>query len=306
MATIQTSRGLLTANSASEVQSLVNAGLITGAEATQLLGDIGDEAPGPRRGGPDRAARDRRLTGPVEVDAVAGPARAATPSRVPQPTQAAVAPDEFDFVREALSRLRAGAQAAGPVAAAGPTGTPQEISDADLATLGESGRTAFLRRRGVGTDQIPLGSRAAQFIGSQFGPLQELFRLQQTVNAASGTTGGASTIGGFTGQFPDLASRAQRGSTILSDFFNLTPTQRRDFGLNFDPAFDEEGNAISGGQDLSFLQSLLRQGTRSTRGPQGANILASRLPFVQQRFQLEAPGGDFVDFARQRLGLAGF
>ncbi len=273
MATIQTNRGLLTANTPEEVQRLLDAGLIDDAQASRLLATIAS--------GTEQA-----------------------PSRGSLQAQAdATAAGEVGF-SSALSQLRESAQAAATGQPAGQAVTPAPAGT-DPTLGGRDPQIEFLERRGVGPGGIAPQSRAGQFIGSQFDPLQQLFNLQQVIGAAAGSDIGAQTIGEFTPQFPDRASRSARGSQILSQFFRLSPTQRADFGLNFDPAFDEQGQDISGGLGLGFLQDLLTQGTRGTRGARGSSFISSRVPAVQQAFQLEQPGGDFVPFLRERLGLAG-
>ena len=274
MATIQTNRGLLTANTPEEVQRLVDAGLIDDVQASRLLATIAS--------GTEQA-----------------------PSRGSLQAQAdATAAGEVGF-SSALSQLRESAQAATSGAPAGQVAPTAPPAQAGQAFSGRDPRIEFLERRGVGPGGIAAQSRAGQFIGSQFDPLQQLFNLQQVIGAAAGSDIGAQTIGEFTPQFPDRASRSVRGSQILSQFFGLSPTQRADFGLNFDPAFDEQGQDISGGLGLGFLQDLLTQGTRGSRGARGSSFISSRVPAVQQAFQLEQPGGDFVPFLRERLGLAG-
>lgn len=278
MATIQTNRGLLTANLPADVQRLLSAGLITDAQATKLLADISVEATGGAQAPGLGSLQD-------QADAAALTERGFT---------------------SALDQLRASAQTAAgggtTPAPAAPTALPAQP---DTGGFGRDPRIEFLERRGVGPEGIRAESRAGRFIGSQFDPLQRLFELQQVIGAAGGQPS-AGTIGEFTPQFPDRASRSARGSQILSNFFGLTPTQRTDFGLNFDPAFDEEGNDISGGLGVGFLQDLLSQGTRSTRGPRGSQFISGRVPALQQAFQLEQPQQDFVPFLRERLGLAGF
>ncbi len=275
MATIQTNRGLLQANTADEVQRLVDAGLITEAQATRLLADISAEG--------DGAAPARGL-GSLQDQAEA----------------AALAEQGFS---SALSRLRTSAETA--AGGAVPTAQPAPPAPVGAAGLGRDPRIEFLERRGVGPGGIPAESRAGRFIGSQFDPLQRLFELQQVIGAAGGQEV-APTIGEFTPQFPSRASRSARGSQILSSFFGLTPSQRADFGLTFDPVFGEEGQDISGGLDIGFLQDLLAQGTRATRGPRGSQFISSRVPALQQAFQLEQPAEEFVPFLRERLGLGGF
>ncbi len=176
-------------------------------------------------------------------------------------------------------------------------------AEGNVNDRGQSFLTGFLRRRGVGQGGIGLGTAAGRFISSQFNPLASLFRSQGVIGAASNQ--GQGEFADFT---PGLQTRSQRsgvGSTVLQDFFNLTPEQRANAGLTFERAFDQENQPISGtgDEELSFLQNLLGQGTRGTRGAIGSNFIRQRLPFVRQQFELNQPGGSFIDFVRNRFGL---
>lgn len=194
---------------------------------------------------------------------------------------------------------------------------PQSIiADASGGVVDQSGapvvdnrssRGRFLERRGVGEGGIRRGSQAGSFIAAQFPELQRLLALQQTIQTAQGSRLGPAPqeIDAFTPQFNSIQDRSRVGSTVLSDFFNLSPEQRSTFGLNFERQVNSEGNLqqATGTKDLGFLQDLLRAGTRETAGSIGSNFLASRLPALRETFEDENQPGTFVDFFRNRFGL---
>jgi hypothetical protein len=174
-----------------------------------------------------------------------------------------------------------------------------------VGNLGEAPLTRFLRRRGVGDDGIGLHSRAGQFISNQFPEIQNLFNTNRDIRAAGGRAVDNFTIDEFAPQFQNARDRAGFGSTVLSDLFGLTSGQRAEFGLAFNPSTDEFGAPIDdpGAKSLGYLQRLISQGATSRFGRRGANFAASRLPALRESFNLNAPGGTWVDYLKTRLGL---
>ena len=80
----------------------------------------------------------------------------------------------------------------------------------------------------------------------------------------------------------------------------MTHEQREQAGLTFEPG--TPGN-------IEELQDLIRAGMRRTSGKTGADHLASRAPYMLQKWQLEDPqtaAGSpvpFLDFFMARYGI---
>jgi hypothetical protein len=103
-----------------------------------------------------------------------------------------------------------------------------------------------------------------------------------------------------------VRERANLGGSALQDLFGMTNEERKDAGLTFENTFinDERQTPTF---ELKWLQDLIKAGTRGSAGRYGSRFLASRLPYMQTKFDLQrgTPGmaTNFVDFFKNRFGI---
>ena len=98
----------------------------------------------------------------------------------------------------------------------------------------------------------------------------------------------------------DLKKRSEESARILGRILDMTHEQREQAGLTFE--LGTPGN-------IEELQDLIRAGMRRTNGKTGADHVASRAPYMLQKWQLEDPqtaAGSpmpFLDFFMARYGI---
>ena len=180
---------------------------------------------------------------------------------------------------------------------------PGAAGQTQEAIPGEGPFTRYLRRRGLGTGGIGLGSQAGRFFANQFPLIENLFKLQSDVRTAGGGLDTDFNIDAFSPRAGTARERANIGSNVLRDYFGLSQDDRRDFNLQMGRSFDEFGGQIEGTASNEYLQNLISAGTQNRFGRRGADFLGKRLPFIRDRFELEGSGGSFAEYFKNRFGL---
>jgi len=177
---------------------------------------------------------------------------------------------------------------------------------------GEGPFSRYMRERGFGTEGgfnaagepfMDMGTRAGRFVADRFPELQDLFNLSQDIRTAGNVPQGDQDFPAFLDNIPDRAQRNVVGYNILQNLFNMPSDFAADSGFDFTRAFDPEGQRIGKTQALERMQDLVQMGGALRFGSRGAKFLASRLPQIRDRFEVENPGGTFVNYFRNRYGL---
>ncbi len=108
----------------------------------------------------------------------------------------------------------------------------------------------------------------------------------------------------------NMINNVQGGWTnILQSILGLSPGEREERGLTFEPQWNEAGQATypTGQMSQEDLQYLLQQGTKQRFNPIGANYLAQSAPRMQQQWQLQQAanptGQTFLDYLRSKYGI---
>ena len=83
----------------------------------------------------------------------------------------------------------------------------------------------------------------------------------------------------------------------------MDPDDRGLMGMSYERSYDPISGEIDTGGNIENLQSLLKYGLRGQYGPAGSQFLASRIQPLQQRFEIERPGGSFVDYFKNKFNL---
>jgi hypothetical protein len=177
---------------------------------------------------------------------------------------------------------------------------------------GEGPFSRYMRERGFGTEGgfnaagepfMDMGTRAGRFVADRFPELQDLFNLSQDIRTAGNVPQGDQDFPAFLDNIPDRSQRNVVGYNILQNLFNMPSDFAADSGFDFTRAFDPEGQRIGKTQALERMQDLVQMGGALRFGSRGAKFLASRLPQIRDRFEVENPGGTFVNYFRNRYGL---
>jgi len=148
-----------------------------------------------------------------------------------------------------------------------------------------------------------MGTRAGRFVGDRFADLQDLFNLSQDIRAGGNVPTGAQDLQTFLDNIPDRAQRNVVGANILQNLFNMPADLASTSGFDFTRSFDAGGGLIEGTQALRRLQDLVQMGGAERFGSRGASFLAGRLPQIRNRFEVENPGGSFVNYFKNRYGF---
>ena len=175
-----------------------------------------------------------------------------------------------------------------------------EEAGGDMATdqLGEGPYTRYLRARGVGAGAYR--TPGERYIASQYEPLRSLYETQQPVYAALGRQ--TLPWDQYQAQFPDVASRRARAREVLGGLTGMTAPQRGEAGFTFERAFDEYGEPSYEGANLGYLQNLITAGLAGARGGRGAGWLASRVPFLQEQWEMGNRAAPFIDYLKSKFG----
>ena len=150
-------------------------------------------------------------------------------------------------------------------------------------------------------------SPSQTYLANLYDSLRSIWSLESGINRALQT--GTPNWGDY---FGNVAGGAQsiyaRGADVLSRLMGMTGEQRQLGQLNYEPTYNELGQAAyPAGANLADLQALMSIGQAGKYNPLGAAWGASRVPYLQEQWALGRASGTeantFLDYLRVKLGL---
>ena len=226
----------------------------------------------------------------------------AAPPRDPGPGTAQVqAGDQWTTQQVANAAAAAAAAAEAEAARQAARTVLESVGGNNVATdpLEEGPFTRWLRSRGIGTGARTPGQR---FIAGQYAPLRNLYETSQLISGAQDLPG--MEFDPWAAGIPDVASRRARAASVLSSLGGMTGEQREFGGLTFAPTYDEFGGGeFTEGAGLRRLQDLMTGGLAPRLGARGAAWAASRVPFMQQQWELGGRGTPWIDYLRSKFSF---